>query len=269
VEIHLERYADAAQHLAFGLQNIPPREDTDLVKRSVGLLDLAKQHVAVLKLSVDRQGAEVRDGTRLLGRSPIVSDIYLDPGTHWIQAHLGEQVREQKIEVTAKGTMSMELVFGPEPASPSTATQAAPTPSEPAAPSRDQSAGVDARTIVLISGAAVSVIGLATTIVFAAKRSSANSDVEALQRSLGPSGSDLCLGSTAPPSCADLQARIDDRDRASTAFNIALPITAVAAVGTAITFFAWPKRDNAVALHPSITPLVGRGTAGLTLGGQF
>src|SRR5690606_25548022 len=84
VELNLERYRDAAEHLDFGVRNAAAREAPATPARATQLRELAKEHIGTLEIGANVD-AEVRvDGTRV-GETPLGSSVFVDPGVRTIQ----------------------------------------------------------------------------------------------------------------------------------------------------------------------------------------
>jgi hypothetical protein len=269
-EVRLNRYRDAAEHLTFALQNMPPTETLELSQKTAKALDRAKQEVGALTLLVDQPGASVRIDGKPLGTSPLPSVVFVDPGHHLIEATLSKY-QPAKTEVDFNRGEAKAVTMKLEPAADAPAapplmpdvSTAPPTPVEPATHH-----GHQGKTIALIVGGTVTGIALTTTIVFAVKRSSAQSDVDKLGASI-EGGPDTCNGAQPAPDCQELKKRVDDKDAAARMLNVFIPLTVVAAAGTAITYFVWPGGESHAAGRPTITPLLAQHAGGLLMSGHF
>jgi hypothetical protein len=270
-ELYLGKYRDAAEHLAAGLRIIPlnVQQRNEIATRAHEGLGQAKQHVATLALSVDKPGAEVRIDGHPVGRTPLESELYADPGMHTIVVSLAAHQDSRQVVSLPAGEERKILMQLGEAEPPKASTPENPTRASEPSERQDHDGGADAKTVAVISGAALSLIGLTTTIVFAVKRSNAESDIKDLQNRIDQSGPGTCEGPNPASECHELKQRLDDRDRASVGFNISWPITAAAAAGTAIMFFAWPASEHRTAPAAILTPLVGRDAGGLMLSGKF
>lgn len=148
------RHGEAAEYLAFFLRETKDQvenQDRALVQE---LLIEAKQKVATLIIKVNRAGAEVVVDGNVVGQAPLARDLYLDPGSHTVEARLGKE-RAAPITVDLSAGQSRQLGLSFEKTS-----DAAPLPSgaeEAAAPERD--AGGPQKAI-LIAGGIVSGAGI-------------------------------------------------------------------------------------------------------------
>jgi tetratricopeptide (TPR) repeat protein len=87
-EMRLGQYRDAAEHLAWGIRDGAVKEGQDyapLVKAKT-LLAEAVAHVGQVKLVADEPGASIFVDEEVVGRSPLIDPLYLDPGVHVITA---------------------------------------------------------------------------------------------------------------------------------------------------------------------------------------
>lgn len=140
VEIALERFRDAAEHLEFFLHHADRDAVPDEIFTKFGKdFDLAKSHVATITISVDEPGAEVLLDGKPVGVSPSLPVIYTEPGKHTISAKkTGFPTAKSEIKATAGSNPSLKLnlkrvnIPSPKPqpnpsSSPSPATTEIPT----------------------------------------------------------------------------------------------------------------------------------------------
>lgn len=281
VELNLKAYRDAAEHLDFGVRNIPPREDAEMAARARRMLDLARSEVGAVEIRVDRKNAELRvDGKAI--PSPPPAEIFLDPGPHAIEATSeGSTPIQQSIQATAGRKSTLNLAFG-DPSGRSTAAPAAtvateqappqpapaPTKTDPAADKDDSSL----RTAILIGGLSVTAVATGVTIAFALQGSSASSDAEdALGRATARYGLDPCSSSAGAGSaeCAEVADANDRRSNHNQVANVALFVAIAAGVGTAATFFLWPNKSERPERALRLTPHIDHRAGGAVLTGSF
>jgi hypothetical protein len=93
-EYNLKRMRDAAEHLAYGLMLLPPREKPETAERSRQILALSKQQVGALDLRVKNKGADVIVDGKLVAEAPLVTEIFLDPGEHRFEVRLDGHASE-------------------------------------------------------------------------------------------------------------------------------------------------------------------------------
>jgi hypothetical protein len=269
-EFRLKRYREAAEHLTFALQNIPPHEKLDISQNTTKTLERVKQQVGALTLIVDQPGASIQIDGRPVGVTPLPSLLFVDPGHHLIEATLSRyQPAKTEIDIDrgqAKA-VTMQLEAAPSQPPPTTDPERAPNASTSPA-DKPHATSNKGRTITLIAGGALTAIALTTTIVFKVKSSSAESDANDLRATIDESGPNACAEPQPIAACSELKQRQNDRNAANRVVNIALPITLVAAAGTAIAYLVWPEPHRTTA-HAIVTPVFGRNTGGLLLTGRF
>jgi hypothetical protein len=269
-EFNLGKNRDAAEHLAFGIAHLPPGEAKDLADTSRRALARVKEEIGTITLIVDRSGAAVKVDGQPSGTTPIDFEIFVDPGPHTIEATLdGYGPASQAVTIARGEHQNIVLKLDPLPAATATSTDS--TSTAPYAPPTEPRHYSTARTVALISGAAVTVAAGVTTIVFALKGSSASNRADDALAEAAKYGPNACGNPMAAPAsvCTSLRQANDDRASANRVANIALGITAGAAVVTATLFVVWPKKRSAEAGNVRIMPSVGWNSGGVVLDGTF
>ncbi|MBW2457829.1 MAG: hypothetical protein JRI68_25210, partial [Deltaproteobacteria bacterium] len=113
-ELKLGEHVEAARHLALSLSfdDLNPK----LREHTAKLLDEAKQHVAVLDISVDGAAADAPGVTLLIdGKSAEEFPLYLSPGSHTIEARHGERgtaTQTLTLEGGTEGKVNLTLKVG-------------------------------------------------------------------------------------------------------------------------------------------------------------
>ncbi len=111
-EYNLKRMRDAAEHLAYGLMLLPPREKPETAERSRQILALSKQQVGALDLRVKNKGADVIVDGKLVAEAPLVTEVFVDPGEHRFEVRLDGHASEAftvQIDAGQTKTRSVEL----------------------------------------------------------------------------------------------------------------------------------------------------------------
>jgi len=208
--------------------------------------------------SVEIDGALVREapGTAVL----------LDPGRHRVVARApGRRDFEMEITLIEGQTQTLEVAFAPPPSADSPPPRTSALESQATS---DTSSGFGTREIVLIGEATVVVAGLGAGIGFSIARASAQDRVDAANSTLdagGGDGSTECSDPNPPSACAELDAAIDDRERAARFATIGFVTAGVGAITTILTWAVWPTDRPATALR--VAPTVGGAT--LFVNGAF
>lgn len=281
VELALERYRDAAEHLSYGLDNLPPREKTRTSERSAEFLRVAKSHVGTLTIRVDKPHALVTVNGRDVGRSPLSDNVFTEPGPQRVAASLDGGAPVTEIIKVAAGEEKM-VNLALEPTSPTHSESAHKQDSganEPwiTTPHGDDFDGSrqDAKknhTRLIASGtiAAVGLGALGAGVVFHAKAAAAEDDVTRLQgeavEQFGPGGCAAPPGQTSAV-CKDVRSAGNDQERAGKTANVLYVTGGALVAGAAVTYLLWPKQPTHTSTR--ITPTVTGKGGGLVVTGNF
>lgn len=208
--------------------------------------DAAKKHLdEALKRTGHLQVRTAADAeVKLDGRPlspPYSSLVHVQPGTHALEARLGDKTKQATIDAKPGDTVAVDLVFEnapPEPVAPpspsASATVSAAETTTPAEPAPSPSA---ARWIVPAALGVLALGGLAVGIGFASAHDSTLDDAESLRRA-GPSN--ICAD-RASPQCQAYESKLSDASTQTTISTIGYISAAVLAAGAIATFFFWPK----------------------------
>ncbi len=110
IKIGKHRYAD--EHLAYFLREAKGVSADDR-KKAQELLNEAKQHVGTLIIKVNRPSAEVVIDGQVVGMAPLSREIYVDPGSHTVDARLGtEKAEPVTVDLSAGQSRQVGLTFG-------------------------------------------------------------------------------------------------------------------------------------------------------------
>lgn len=262
-EYNIGKKRQAAEHLAFGIAHLPPGEAKELGERSRVALGRIKQELGSIIIVVDRSGADVRVDGEPRGKTPVDGEVFVDPGHHAVEATLaGHTNAREEFDMAAGEQHTVVFKLDPLPAAPLAPSQNGQTKD------RGTSSSSKARAVVLVSGAALTVIAGASTIVFAVKGGNASDRADTYRSQVGPSGCSTPAQAGSLP-CTNLKNAEDDRVAAHRGANISLAVTAVAAVGTAVAFIAWPRPHRSEGSRAISAPSVGFGLGSVALRGEF
>lgn len=242
------------------------------------LLAEAETSVGRLTITVDVDGAEVSVDGEKVGLSPLRGKWYVEAGdAHVVAAQHRDRRDEKSGVVVAAGavqTVSLRLAQ-----SASQVGSGLPgTGNDPMhnGGTRDEPPDNTARTIVLVSGAALTVVSAGAAVLFMV--SANNSDSEAqdlLAKAKGEFGSnEPCAGAGRGSStCRELGTTLDDRNTANRNEGIAWALTGVVGVATVATYFLWqPERSSDPARASAtwtIAPTLGARGAGAAFQASF
>lgn len=129
-ELRSSHERDAAQHFAEYLREASDASGPERDAAQSGLTS-AKASVAEITITTDPDADVNVDGT-LQGLAPLPGPVYLDPGTHSIQAKKGDHVATQNLTAKAGESREIKLKLSAE-AAPAAAPKAAAVAAAPAA----------------------------------------------------------------------------------------------------------------------------------------
>ena len=284
-ELSLGMYRDAAEHLTFAINNTPSGKAADALPVLKDDLIETKTQIATLRVTVDQPDADVAIDGKVVGKSPLNTEVFVDPGKHTIKAKhptLGSaeaSIDTKKGEDSAIALKLAQLSAANTPeALPVPALKYTPAdldkPSNMATsspPAVEPHRGIEGRTIVLIAGGAVTLIAAGSATYFGLKSRSLGKDAESRSANIGSSyGNNSCVSPTggASNACADLRNKRNDQRDAGRNANISSAAAGVAAVATGLTYMLWPRSKGsrtALVMAPTVAP----GTGGLILQGNF
>lgn len=264
VEYGLGHMAASAQYMDYALRHVTPNESPSTVETMKNALQKIRQKVGAVKVTVSDPGATVGvDGKQM---DDLEGEVFLDPGTHTVEARLGERTASKPIEVVAGQAQSLELKLPPVP-QPSPNISSVDPVGQTGAPATDvprSSSHETARTIALVTGGAVALVGLGTGIGFGVASNSSESDMENYRARLGSSG---CSTSAPPADCAALREAAESQRRNSHISNVGYGIAAVGLVTVGVALL-WPRSRDATNSPTAQLELAWSGT-NISLAGKF
>lgn len=241
VELKLERYRDAAEHLDLALRSFPPSESLKLKQQIEDALATAKQHVETVTLIVHPDGAAVRIDNAPVGTAPLAGDVFLEPGDHALEVRLNTHSSSARtIHAAAGHKQVVEIVLSQpetgttEPSTPRSTGAGETHLSPPPLDTKSSHGGLQPKTLVLIGGGALT-IALATVSVIEWRRgANAQDDVDTLRaRAVSELGGN-CQPHSSEPVCSELADAVDRRNSANRLvmpFAVGAAVTGVATVG--------------------------------------
>ncbi|AUX24126.1 uncharacterized protein SOCEGT47_046620 [Sorangium cellulosum] len=273
-EIKLGLFRDAAEHLSFLTQATADGKRGELSPEHRRLFDDALSKIAVLNIDAEPGATVLIDG-KAVGQAPLSAPVYLEPGTHTLEARSrsGSTAEfSRRFEAGAQKTLTLhppmpnaEVAPPPPPPAPA----AAPPPPVAPAPPPD----TRVRDGVVIGGLALGGAAVAAGVVLAIVSNGKSEDAEDAVRSMAKDGGmSACKD---PAFRARCDALADTYIAKGTTRNLAIAAFATAGAalgGAAIASVLWPvgapqaeAGRGGVHLAPRITAQ----GAGLTIGGAF
>jgi hypothetical protein len=231
VEYQLRNFAAAASHMAFAVANLPPKEKPETVERfKTGLAEL-KDLVGTVHVTVNLAGADLRlDGNRV-GQSPIDSELFVDVGSHTIEAKLqGYESATEHFYASAGDELTVKLVLArPQP-------EAASSHRGALDPARDKGAqpGPNEELYLVTGGVAIAALGTSLGFFIA----SAVKDSKREDLLSGLEGDNPCVVRPDLPSQCPTIARL--ADKAATYRAVGATSLGIGVVAGVATYLLWP-----------------------------
>jgi hypothetical protein len=204
-ELKLKLYRDAAEHLTYFLRELKPDAPAERRANGEAALREARAKVESIRLAVNVAGAEVRVDGRVVGRAPLVDPLFVDPGSHTIEAlQEGFPAARATVEATPGGDRALALEL----------KKSEPPPPPPPPPVKESwRPGV----AVLVTGGVLAAGGLAMGIGLTIAANAKRADADRLAAMLPPGGP-VCTGVPAPSvatTCTALKDAAASRDALS------------------------------------------------------
>jgi tetratricopeptide (TPR) repeat protein len=303
-ELRSNHERDAAEHFAQYL-----REATDAApaQRESAQSGLTSAKAAICELTVSAEpDSDVSVDGALQGTSPLPGPLYLDPGTHTLQAKKGERVVSQSVTTKAGETRELKLKFATEPApapkaaAPPAASAAGEPPQAPSDEEPKSSSGSGREPFFhwlfnkpagVITGGATVLLG-GGTIGFAIASNMAYADADDVAQQIddrarddGVSTQGICVdpkkvlgpGSEAEAArfqdaCAHRQDSVDKGDSYKTLATFVGIGAGVMAAATVAAYFLTADSGSeaaSTASHVAVLPWFGSGNGGVSVSGRF
>ena len=249
VKLRLGKHAEAAKHLTWALKHLPPTEASSTRKGLEQELQKARSKASSLRVRVNISGAEITVNGRAAGMSPLVDEVFVEPGLVNVTARKDGYTVAQNAPTVRQGEsreLSLELALRTD-----------------ASKKRSVVPGV---ILGGVAGAALAA-GIGLLVDAGAKGSHAKE----LSDSISLAGHGCAAGSPIYDSrCAEVLAAASAGDSNHSA-GVGLLIGAGAAAVGATAYFLWPASSNGAPTAGSlgIAPDVSRTSAGFVFTGTF
>lgn len=110
LEAKLGKHRDAAEHIAFSLSVFPPNGNVAARDKQRAVLATLKQSVGTLTIETNVPGATIVVDGKELGSAPLGREIYVDPGSHTIEAkRTGYRTAREDRGLTAGASAAVKL----------------------------------------------------------------------------------------------------------------------------------------------------------------
>ncbi|WP_437709408.1 hypothetical protein WMF45_33740 [Sorangium sp. So ce448] len=264
-ELALRKYRDAAEHLAWSLEQgeAPPLAQQQ--RFSEGLRK-ARPFVATLFLAVDPPDAEVLVDGKGIGRTARTYKLFFEPGNHMVRGRAPgckDALHHLRAVAGAEHEFTMPLLCAAESSAEADAP-AAPAPVSTAPAARAQAPG---RVASWLGPARIAGIGLTTATaslgaLFMVRASASNGDLKERNSKLDALGFTpwACREPSPPSACNELAVLRRERDQFAalgTAMVVASGVLGAATVASFFTDFSFLQAEPTgarVAFSPTATP---------------
>jgi tetratricopeptide (TPR) repeat protein len=250
-EVEIGQYREAAEHLAYGLKELPISVKEAVRERLQARFALARAEVAAVRVHVTPAQATVIVNGREF--APVPEEVFVDPGAAAVEARLpGYNAAKAETQPLRKGASEdVTLTLTPLPA------QVVEAESHKSVALIVAGAGVTAAGLVT---------GLAFTLLAASKASSADATLRSIEADHGGDPSP-CSAVPADARCGSLKQTNADSDTMTRVGLAAFIVGGVAGAAT-LTYVLWPSKPAAqqagkLRLTPALSP--GYGGASLRL----
>jgi hypothetical protein len=275
-ELKTGHYLDAARHLSTFIRDTTFGTTAEREAAKKALAE-AETKVGKLLLEVDVPGAEIAVDGEISGRSPLGADpIYVEPGQRVVRVQKdGYDLYEQSQAFEPDRVIRLKVSLRPSGPAPTEAASVsrstgllepvtAPPPTVLSTPSttgsttyrdRPERGGLEARTVVLISGAGLTVLAAGFGVGLALQGASLDDDADSQRKQIADTlGSSACSnGGSGIRACAKLDDTLEKRNRANSFSQGAFIASGVLGAATLATFFLWPK-SSSVMPYASVGP---------------
>jgi hypothetical protein len=110
-ESKLGRNAEAAEHAAFFLHEMPPTAPADRKASAEALFKEIRPKVAELSIRVNKPGAELFLDGRSLGHAPLAASVFVEPGDRKVETRFGDAIARSTVSAKGGGTHEVALTF--------------------------------------------------------------------------------------------------------------------------------------------------------------
>ncbi|XXX79608.1 PEGA domain-containing protein [Sorangium sp. So ce134] len=264
-ELMLQRYRDAAEHLAVYVRELEKDATATPQERAAAAETYAeaRAHVGAVIVRANVPGAAVVVDGSVVGKTPLLDPVFVEPGPHTIAVrHDGYTPQETAVEVAAGSEIQRAFELERPPVS---------APPSPALPPRGDAKRSNVG--VLVAGGAAAGAGVIAGVVFTF---AANGTERAVRRQWGAvdaiqGGNVDCmnLASGDPATaCRKLSSLVDDRDLFSNLALWSFVGGGVAALGT-LGYWIASRSSAPEEQHVRVIPLVSPVGGGIAAGGVF
>ena len=266
-QYHLGKLRDAAEHLDFALRHWPLIGKPEPRKLAEDRLAEVRGSVGALKLEVKAEHADLYVDGKLVGHSPMVGEVFVEPGAHKVEARhelYGTEARRVIAGVGATEAVRFglgEVVVG--------VGSAAGKGEAREVVGVGSAVGWRPGREWALSGGAVAAVGLGAglALTFASKSKASDADAKLSDVQM-KGGTFACSSGSFAAACATLRRANQSADTLSKVSAVGY---VAAGVGGAVlsTYLLWPGKKAEHRTSTWVSPVVGAGIGGIAITGAF
>jgi tetratricopeptide (TPR) repeat protein len=257
-QYRLGKYREAAEHLSFALRTWPLIGAQEPRKLAQERLAEARAFVGSLKIQSEAEHADIFVDGKLVGRTPLDHEVFVDPGARKLEARHELHGTEMLLVKAEKGsTQTVRVTLGLE-------ARRAPSEAAPIARPIKDEPRAGANTAIVIAGAGASGAALVAGVVFTLV---ANGKARVADKLAQPLALNACSLDPPAPGCDALRR---ERDAQYAFSNVALwgfVGAGVLGAGTVIYALAAPRVARQTTVR--VTPVMGSGSGAVLVSGAW
>lgn len=240
-ELEQGKHREAAEHLGESLDHDAVLKEP-LVRRFKSGFNKALEHVGRIYVAAAPPDAEVLLDGEPIGTGATVLELFVDPGTHRLQARLsGYEELSQRVEIAAGATVGATLTLSRVAPPPPPAPEPSAKKSAPAGPAAPPAPGPWASWpgALRVAGIAVTTAAVSSGAVFMLRASALDGDIDERIEGLSRDPawtSDACSKAPQPSACPELHRLRVQRDRSGVLGAALVATGAVVGAATVASF---------------------------------
>lgn len=256
-EYRLEKWRDAAEHLAFAVRNWPVAAKAEAREIAKQRFEEVRAKVAAVTITVNVAGADVLVDGKSIGTSPLGADMFLDPGAHRVEARLrGYKTGSTTVQASAGETHAAKIELVREE-------------------TESSGLGKGTQTALIVGGAVTSAVAFGMGVGFMTAGYGKETDASSLRDELQketPVGVAVCDQPDASRAsrCAELQSKLEDVKRFGTIAAGGFIAGSVLAAATT-AFVIWTRTSSSKRAQQQVwvAPAIGTTSQGVSVVGAW
>ena len=263
-QYRLGKLRDAAEHLDFALRHWPLIGKPEPRKLAEDRLAEVRGSVGALKLEVKAEHADLYVDGKLVGHSPMVGEVFVEPGAHKVEARhelYGTEARRVIAGVGATEAVRFglgEVVVGVGPAA---AGSGVPSVGPPVVPKAGPNRGV------LVAGGVTAGAALVAGVAFAVAANARAGNVASQRDAILKIGVSAGCGPMPSPACQAIRSMKRDQETFSNLAAWSFIVAGAAGAGTALYAVVAPRISKRSGTR--VLPLVATDGGGVVVRGDW